>query len=280
MSELTSLIFDYLIGPEIGLGEVYANIIVTVLGIVLYVIAGIVLHFIIKKIINKVMKSSKNNPRSLTVSKLINSLAKYLLWFVIGVSILGVINVDVAPILATAGVFGLAIGFGAQAIVKDFISGFFIIFEGIFHVGEVVEIDGFKGNVLSLGLRSTSIQNWKGEIKVISNGEIKSIINFSRNDSIAIVEFSVDYSTDLHEFNKIIEEFTQMSFDKYDSIVEPPKLLGVSKLNESGIDMTLIAKTNTMMHFQVERDLRKDIVAFCKEKGFTIPFPHLVVKND
>lgn len=277
MEGITNEIYDFLISQSIN--EVLANLIITTTSVLLWILIGLLLNFIVKKIIRRVIKASKNNSRSLTVGKLLNSVVRYVLWFIIGVSIMGELNIDIAPIIATAGVLGLAIGFGAQEIVRDFISGFFIIFEGTFNVGDVVEVDGFKGNVLSLGLRTTSIENWKGEVKIINNGDINSIINFSRNNSIAVVEFGVDYSTDLSKFNELMEDFIDQTFEKYDAIVEEPKFLGVKELADSSINMILIAKTNTMQHFQVERDLRKDIVQFCTENNVEIPFPHIVVKN-
>lgn len=277
MEGITKELFDILV--DLGVGIALSNIILGILSILIWIIVGLILNFIIKKVIFRVIKASKNNSRSLTIGKLLNSVVRYVLWFIIGVSILGELNVDIAPFIATAGVLGLAIGFGAQEIVRDFISGFFIIFEGTFNVDEIVEIGGFKGKVLSLGLRTTSIENWKGEVKIINNGDINSIINFSRNDSIAVIEFGVDYSTDLNKFNQLMETFVNDAFEKYDMIVEKPKFLGVSELADSSINMIMIAKTDTMEHFQVERDLRKDIVAYCNEKGISIPFPHVVVKN-
>lgn len=262
-----------------GISVGISNLIVVSVSIVVWIIVGIILNFIVRRVINRFILKSKNNARSLTVGKLLNSLARYIIWFIVGVSILGQLNIDIAPVIATAGVLGLAIGFGAQEIVKDFISGFFIIFEGAFNVGEVIEVDNFKGKVLSLGLRTTLIENWKGEVKIINNGEISGIVNFSRNKSIAVVDFGVAYKTDLSKFNEYMHEFTQTTFQKYDEIIEEPKFLGVVELASSSINMRLIAKTNTMQHFQVERDLRKDVVAFCSEKDISIPFPHVVVKN-
>lgn len=277
MNELKVEIYDFLL--RLGVHEVLSSIIIAVVSILLWIIIGLIINFIIKKVIHRVIKASKNSSRSVTIGKLLNSVVRYVLWFIIGVSILGAMSVDIAPILATAGVFGLAIGFGAQQLVKDFISGFFIIFEGSFNVSDVIEVQGFKGKVLSLGLRTTSIENWKGEVKIVNNGDMGSVINFSRNDSIAVLEFGIDYTTDLTNFNKLMEEFVNNSFDKYDRIVEVPKFLGVSELASSSINMRLIAKTDSNQHFQVERDLRKDIVEFCTAKNINIPFPHVVVKN-
>ena len=182
--------------------------------------------------------------------------------------------------IASAGVIGLAIGFGAQEIVKDFISGFFIIFEESFNVGDVIEADGFKGNVLELGLRITKIRNWRGEVKIIRNGQMDSIINYSKGDSIAVINFGVSYNTDLVKFPKLINKFIGSIDGKYDMVIEKPKYLGITELADSSINMRIIAKTVESQHFQIERDIRNDLVIFCVDNNIEIPFPQLVVHNE
>jgi len=277
MEAVMKELLDFLV--ELGLAEAIANMIIVGVQILVWIIVGIILNFIVRRIIFRFIKATKDSKRSLTVGKLLNSVARYVIWFIIAISVLRTLDVDVAPIIATAGVLGLAIGFGAQEIVRDFISGFFIIFEGTFNVGEVIEVSGFKGTVLSLGLRTTSIENWKGEIKTVNNGDISSVVNYSRNNSVAIVDFGVDYDTDLEKLNGLMKEFVEISFEKYDDILELPNFLGVGELADSSINLKLICKTAPMNHFQVERNLRKDIVEFLGNNNIDIPFPHVVVKN-
>lgn len=279
MGTLTNEIYELLLSIE-GINEAIASLLINIVAIILWILIGLVLNLILRKFIKRFIKLSKENARSITVGKLLNSIFKYIIWFVIGISILSQLNIEIAPIIATAGVLGLAVGFGAQEIVKDFISGFFIIFEGTFNVGEIIEVDGFKGTVLSLGLRTTSIENWKGEVKTVNNGDINSVVNFSRNDSVAVIEFGVSYDTDLSKLTNLMSDFENLTFDKYDAIVEKPKFLGVKELADSSINMLIIAKTNPMQHFQVERDIRRDIIDFCEKYNIEIPYPHLVVKND
>jgi len=233
----------------------------------------------IKKSVFRIMKSRGFESRTTTIGKLLISVARYALWLVILTIILREMNIDVMPIVASAGVLGLAIGFGAQQIVKDFISGFFIMFEGVFNVGDLIEIDDFTGNVVRLGLRTTVTQNWKGQVKTVSNGNIRGVINYSKNDSLAVVEFGVSYDTDLSKLNELMDEFCALVFDRHDNIIDKPQFLGVTKLDNSSINLLLTAKTKTLQHFGVERLLRKDIVTFFGEKGIEIPYPHLVVKN-
>ena len=225
-------------------------------------------------------KIKERGPRALTIGKLASSISKYVIWFIISMIILSELEIDVTPFIASAGVIGLAIGFGAQEIVKDFISGFFIIFEESFNVGDVIEVDGFKGNVLELGLRITKIRNWRGEIKIIRNGQMDSIINHSKEDSIAVINFGVSYNTDLVKFPKLINKFIASIDGKYDMIIEKPKYLGITELADSSINMRIIAKTVVSEHFQIERDIRNDLVVFCVDNNIEIPFPQLVVHNE
>jgi len=280
MSNLSETLYEFMIDPTgLNMNETIAQLSITLVSIVIWIIVGVLATKILKVIIFKSMRVNKNEARALTVAKLLNSIVKYVVWFIVALMILGALNVNVTPFIASAGVIGLAIGFGAQEIVKDFISGFFIIFEGSFNVGEIVEIDGFKGTVLSLGLRTTVIENWLGEQKMMTNGNISSMINYSRNDTIAIIDFGVGYETDLNKLNKYMLDFAKNTFTKYDVITETPQFLGVMELADSSINLRMIIKTETMKHFQVERDVRKDLVGMLLSKSVEIPFPQVVIHN-
>lgn len=278
MNGIKEFLYDLLI--DISLPEVIANIVVIAITIVVWIFIGIISQFIVKHLLFKVLKLKEKGPRAITIGKLTSNISKYFIWFIIGMIILNEMEIDVTPFIASAGVIGLAIGFGAQEIVKDFISGFFIIFEESFNVDDVVEIDGFKGNVLSLGLRTTRIQNWKGEIKILNNGQIKSVINYSMADSIAIIEFGVSYSTNLLELQELMGDFVENIYLKYDNIVDTPSFSGIIELADSSINMRIVAKTKTMQHFQIERDIRRDLVILFNENNIEIPFPHLVIQNE
>lgn len=275
MSELKTLLIDFLNG--LGMSEVLSQILISVIVIIIWLFVGFVLNLIVRKSIYRVMKSRNFHPRSTTIGKLSTSVSKYTIWLIIIFVILREMSVDVTPLIASAGVAGIAIGFGAQRIIQDFISGFFIMFENVFNVGDLIEADGFKGTVKSLGLRTTVIENWKGEVKTITNGDIKGVINFSKNSSLAVVEFGVAYDTDMVKLSEYMQEFELLEFDRNENIIEKPKFLGVTKLDSSSINMILIAKTKTVQHFQVERDLRRDLVTFLRSKGVEIPFPQVVV---
>ena len=159
------------------------------------------------------------------------------------------------------------------------ISGFFILLDNIFSVGDIIEVNGFKGEVREVGFRTTRIRNWKGEVKIVSNGDLNNVINFSKNNSVAIVDFGVAYDTDMSTINELMERFIESIDGKYSEVIERPSFLGVVELADSSINLRIIAKTNANKHFQIERDLRREVVIFLNENGVEIPFPQVVVHN-
>lgn len=277
--DLGELIIGLLGIAEDSLNADLVRIIVSAANIVVWILVAIIVNRISKVVIYRILRVNKKGARALTIAKLLNNVVRYIIWFVVVMVILSTLGVNLAPFLASAGVVGLAIGFGAQEIVRDFISGFFIIFDGEFVVDEVIEVEGFKGKVLAIGLRTTIIENWMGQRKIVNNGDIKSIVNFSRNSSLAIVDFGVAYDTDLLKLSEIMPAFLETTKDKYEVIVELPNFLGVVELANSSINMRIIAKTQTMQHFQVERDIRRDLVLYFREHDIEIPFPQVVVHN-
>jgi small conductance mechanosensitive channel len=278
MNSISTTISDY-ITTTFNLDSALSNIIVMGLTVVLWIFIGILVNRIIKVTIFKSLRVSKKGARAETVARLISNVSRYAVWFVVLIVILAELDIDITPFIASAGVVGLAIGFGAQEIVRDFISGFFIIFDGEFNIGDVVESDGFKGNVKTIGLRTTVLVNWKGETKIINNGNLGNIINYSTNKSVAIVDFGVSYDTDLEKVSELMKTFVDEVEGKYEDIVEKPVFLGVTELAGSSINLRIIAKTNTLKHFQIERNIRKDIVKYLGENDIEIPFPQVVVHN-
>ena len=134
----------------------------------------------------------KFNPRrTTTIMRLMGNIVNYAISFIMIMMILAVFHVPFGPMLAGAGVVGLAIGFGAQSLVKDIITGFFIIFEDQFAVGDVIQTGRFKGTVEEIGLRVTRVKSWTGEIHIIPNGSILEVTNYSINNSIAVIDISV-----------------------------------------------------------------------------------------
>lgn len=215
--------------------------------------------------------------RQNTLIKLLQNGLTYLVYFAGILAILSTVNINVAGLLAGAGIAGLAIGFGAQSLVKDIITGFFIIFEDQFAVGDTVMINQSNGTVQEIGLRTTKIKTYTGELHIIPNGNISEVINYSIFNSLIMVDVSVAYESDVDEVERLINEFLDTALEKYPELVARPDLLGVQALGASDVVMRISAETLPMNHFKVGRMLRRDIKRFLDEHDIEIPYQKMVV---
>ena len=214
--------------------------------------------------------------RDETIKKLLQNILNYIVWFIIGLTILNDFGVNVKGLLAGAGILGVAIGFGAQSLVTDVITGFFNIFEDQLAVGDYVRINNFEGTVLQVGLRVTTIRGITGEIHMIPNGNILEITNFSIENSIALIDISVAYEENLTEVEKTLEKLLQDLPKRYEEIIGEPKLLGVQSLGPSEVIYRISCETEPMKHFQLQRKIRKDIKDLFEKYNIEIPYPRMV----
>lgn len=225
------------------------------------------------------LKESPNQRRKRTVARVIRSITKYTIWIIAILIILSLWGVNVAPALAGLGIMGLIIGLGAQKFINDLIAGFFIIFEHHFDVGDKIEVKGFKGEVVDIGLKTTKIKNWKNEILILSNGEVTSLINFSKDTSVAVVEFGISYKEDMQKVIDLLNLELPKIKNLYPQIIEDPKVTGVTHLNASSVDMRVTCKTLNEQHYAVERGIRQRIKEILDEYNIEIPFPQVVVNQ-
>ncbi len=217
--------------------------------------------------------------RENTLAKLLENILTYVVYFIAIIMVLETLGLDVAALLAGAGIVGLAVGFGAQNLVRDIITGFFIIFEDQFSVGDYVRISTFEGTVEEIGLRTSKIKSWTGEVHILPNGNITEVTNFSINNSVAFVDISIAYESNISKAEIVIQELLMEVQDKYEDIVSPPELLGVQNLGASEVILRVICEVEPMKHFHIARMLRKDIKTRLDERGIEIPYPRIVMYN-
>ncbi|WP_141430691.1 mechanosensitive ion channel family protein [Bacillus sp. 03113] len=215
--------------------------------------------------------------REATLLKLLVNILTYVVYFIAFLMILESVGIKVGALLAGAGIVGLAVGFGAQSLVKDIITGFFIIFEDQFSVGDFVRIDQFEGIVDEIGLRTTKLQSWTGEIHILPNGSIVQVTNFSLHNSKAVVDISISYESDINRVESILQEFLEKLPEKYEDMVETPQLMGVQNLGPSEVVIRVVAETLPMKHLPIARMLRKEIKNILDKNGIEIPYPRLVM---
>ena len=246
------------------------------------ILAGIVVK-VGKIVISKVFEVRMKAPlryterRQNTLLKLLQNGLAYVVYFAAILAVLSALTINVTGLLAGAGVLGLAIGFGAQNLVRDVITGFFIIFEDQFSVGDYVRIGAAEGTVEEIGLRTTKLKGLNGEIHIFPNGTIVEVVNYSLNNSIAIVDVSVAYEVDIPKAEELIREFLLGLPEKYEQLVKLPELLGVQNLAASEVVMRITAETMPMQHFAVARIIRRDLKIFMDEHGIEIPYPKMVM---
>jgi small conductance mechanosensitive channel len=245
-------------------------------------LAGIVVKvgkIVIRKVFEVRMKAplGYTERRHNTLLKLLQNILAYVVYFAAILAVLSALTINVTGLLAGAGVLGLAIGFGAQNLVRDVITGFFIIFEDQFSVGDYVRIGAAEGSVEEIGLRTTKIKGLNGEIHIFPNGTIVEVVNFSLNNSIAIVDVSVAYEVDIPKAEELIRVFLLSLPEKYEQLVKLPELLGVQNLAASEVVMRITAETKPMQHFAMARIIRRDLKIFMDEHGIEIPYPKMVM---
>lgn len=223
---------------------------------------------------------SQEDRRKQTITKIVLSITKYVFAIISVLAILAIWGVNVVPALAGLGIAGLVIGLGAQGFINDVISGFFIVFEHHFDVGDWVLIDGFEGEVIDIGLKTTKVKSFKGEVRIFNNGSVDPVSNFSKTTALAVVDFGIAYDEDVAETISILENAFPKLRDELDSLLETPRILGVNDLADSSVNIRVVAEVKSISdHWAVQRKIRQRIKEVLNENDIEIPYPQLVVHH-
>ncbi|WP_028316106.1 mechanosensitive ion channel family protein [Desulfatibacillum aliphaticivorans] len=221
--------------------------------------------------------SDEADRRLETLTRVLTTLVKIVLWTMVGMLILKKIGVDIAPLIAGAGIAGLAVGFGAQELVRDVISGFFILLENHIRTGDVASINGATGVVENIGLRTTSLRDPQGVIHMFQNGKINSMSNLTKGWSAAVFDIGVAYKEDTDSVSAIMEEIAgDLAADPEISplLLEPFELLGVDAFGDSAVVIKARLKTKPLKQWVVKREYLRRLKKAFDQKGVEIPFPH------
>lgn len=238
------------------------------------VVITILINIIIKFLLNKLF--TKTN-RGKTIVRLLESFIKYLLAIIALLVILSKWGVDTATLLASAGILTLIIGLGAQSLVADIVAGVFIVFEGEYQVGDIVVIDDWRGTVKEIGIRTTKIVDAGGNIKIVNNSEITSIINQTQELSLAKCTMYIHYDESLERTELIIRDHLSELRDKIPQIVEGPFYKGISDIGDSNLDMLFIARCREEDLYQVQRDLRRELIILFADYNIEMSYNQIVV---
>ena len=221
--------------------------------------------------------AARSGQRVEALSAVLAGAAAALIYLIATFLILGEVGVDLAPLLAGAGVAGLAIGFGAQSLVKDFFSGVFIMLEDQFAVGDIVDVGEATGVVESFSLRTTRLRAIDGVVWHVPNGEILRVGNMSQHWSRSLLDIEVAYDTDIAKAKRVIAEIAAGFAAEDPDVLEEPEVWGVEALAESSIVIRLVVKTKPSEQWRISRALRERIKAGFDAAGIEIPFPQQTV---
>ena len=213
-----------------------------------------------------------------TISGLVTNAVNIIVWSAASLMMLEELGVNIAPLLTGAGIAGLAVGFGAQNLVRDVISGFFFILEDQVHVGDVVEVNGTSGLVESVKLRTLVLRDLSGTVHVVPNGEITTLSNKTKEFSYAVLDIGVAYKEDTDHVSAVLHDVgadLASDSDFSDSILSSLEILGVSEFGDSAVVIKIRIKTRPLKQWMIGRELRRRIKKSFDTEGIEIPFPHM-----
>ena len=240
-------------------------------------LVAILIIMVISSIAKVLGKAKIRLKKAATVFSLVVSLVK---WGVILGAIFAVLwawGLNPQAILASIGILALIIGLGCQTLISDVVAGIFLVADEAFEVGDIVVVDDFRGTVVEIGLKSTKLEDAGGNIKVISNSHISSMVNLTDSLSIAIVEISIPYEENLKRTETLLLQHLKEMKTKIPAIVDGPYYKGVEDMADSAVILKVIAKVKEEDRFQATRDMKRDIYMFLNDNAITVPYPQLTI---
>jgi len=277
------------------LAEIADIVIGKPLAIVGLLVLGVVIRWVLHRVVDRVIRragssslpdrvnlasSTRRVQRAQTMGSLLKSIITGILVAVFGTMILSELGVNIAPIIASAGIIGIALGFGAQSLVKDFLSGIFMILEDQYGVGDVVDLGEATGVVEGVTLRITRLRDLNGTVWYVPNGEILRVGNMSQNWARAVLDVGVAYDEDLARVKRVLLDVAKDLYQDDDFrslIIEEPEVTGVEMLAADSVNLRVMIKTLPLEQWAVAREMRQRIKARFDHEGIEIPFPQRVV---
>lgn len=253
---------------------------IVVIIILMYItikIGNRIINKFVKRQIESNARFSMDNQKAKTIGEVLKSVLKYMTYFIGAALILSDAFNGISVAMASVG--GFALGFGAQSLVKDIINGFFILFEDQYGVGDHVTIGTFSGIVETIGIRTTVIRDFSGDVHLIPNGTINQVTNHSRGNIRFIVDVDISYEEDIDNAINVISNVCNKYKDENENIVEPIEVLGVNSLNASSVTIRIIGKAKPLKQWEAERELRKRVKKVLDEEGIEIPYPKTQLIN-
>ena len=245
---------------------------------IIYIGVGVLIYMLIAKVITDlsrinikhVGKGSGIDKRKVTVVNLIKNIIKYVIAIIVIILILNLYGINTTSIIASLGVAGVVVGLAFQDIVKDFLAGIFIIFDNAYAVGDWVEINGFKGEVISLGLKITKVKAYTGEVMILSNSSFNKVVNFNLNHTKLVLMIPVSYDTKIEHLESVLEEIKKEVVKM--KHVYTMELLGVDEFADSSVNYAVMIDCAAMQHVGIKRQVLKLIKLRFDQEGIEIPY--------
>ncbi|MSA70355.1 mechanosensitive ion channel family protein [Holdemania massiliensis] len=251
------------------------------IGILLVILGGKLVLNLISRMTASQIKKSEDMPemqarRVQTMMTMTRSTFRYIVYGICTLMILAQLGFGNAinNLLLSAGIGSLALGIGAQSLIKDVVTGFFMMFEKQFSVGDYVKLDDVEGTVTATAMRVTYLKNFAGQQIIIPNGSIGRVINYSRMDSLAKITVGTPYEADTRQVMEVLDQAVKAyAKEVKDILVEEPKIQGITDLADSSVNITVICRTLPCCHWEVERGLRLAVKEALDKAGIGIPYP-------
>ncbi len=251
--------------------------------IVIYILCVIAIK-ISKRIIKRffTLRLSKSHTimderKANTMISVTSSIVKYVFYFIAICAMLTVFDIDVRSIIAVAGIGSIAVGFGAQSLVKDFITGFFILFEDQYAIGDYVTISGNTGYVEGISMRLTKVRSIDGKLHLIPNGNVSTVTNMSKGYMNAIIKVGIAYEENVDRAIKVLKDEMSIVYKELEGLRKEPAVLGVSALSDSAVTITIVAECEIGYNFVNEREILRRIKIRFDKEDISIPYPQTTV---
>lgn len=240
----------------------------------------IVIIFALSKVLRLIFKSKiAKNSKSKTVITLLDGVVKYGSAIAIFVYVLIAFGVKAEAIFGAAGVLTLVVGLGAQTLIADIIAGVFLVFENEFTVDEIITIDGFRGKVIEIGIRTTKLLDAAGNIKIVNHSAITNVVNLSRELSLAIVDCDFPYDVPIEYIENLFDKHFEGVKERIPQIVKGPFYKGVCMYKDSNVTVRIVAECHEDDRFQVERDIMREYRQIITANGIDISYPQVVINH-
>ena len=278
----TPIDWQQLLHWDVLLPKTVKIVVVVLLAFVAYRVIKIIIRNIIEREIEEEDPLVKRvrEQRARTLASLLGNVAMIAIFVVVGLTILDILIENIGPILASFGIIGLAFSFGAQSLVKDVISGTFMLMEGQFGIGDVVRVADVAGMVEKITLRTTVLRDLEGVVHIIPNGEITRVSNLTKSWSRAVLNIGVAYKEDVDHviavLRDIVREF-HVDAEWGQLLLEEPEVPGVEAFGDSAVMIRVAARTLPLKQWEVARELRRRIKKRFDSEGIEIPYPHVTM---